>query len=269
MKFLIAIFLQVIVSEVVFAGGLSSPNASMYLGNLKIGQTYSLEKSMGMPFRATYKDRAIGGIYIGLQNATTTTADGFEPIPDIGWIKIIKDYFTVDPGEEVKTDILITIPNDEKYLGKKYVLDIRPETTAPRTGRGELVIGAGLLCRLRLEIAAKPPTAEEIRQLKKQALSGEMNVVVSPERIFLTGVPAGEKIDLKKKYNETLKIINSTEYKTNAIIKSVPVKTTGLFVPEGYKEADNPGWLSIKRIMYNIMRTFDMRWTCKSNKKRV
>jgi len=238
-----------------YPAGISSPCGSMYLGNLKIGQTYSLQKLLGYPFSVTYKGRYMVDLNIALVKPSTTTSDGYEPIPDLNWIKIQKTEFSLDPGQTAETDILITIPDDEKYLGKKYKVDILPCTSAPKipgvAGSG-IVFSSALMCGLKLEIAGLPPTPEEIRLIKKQALSGELGVFVSPERIFLVEIPTGEKVDVKKKYNEVIKIINSTDEQVDVELESIEISKSGFGPPSGYIETENPNWLILKTKKFKL-----------------
>lgn len=251
-KKLLALLWLISSYDFLLAAGLSSPCASMYLGNLKIGQTYSLQKLLGYPFSVTYKGGSMVDLKIELLNETTTTADGYEPLPDFNWIKIEKTNFSLDPGQTAETDIFITIPDDEKYLGKKYMVNIYPQTSAPKGISSGFAFAAALLCGLKLDIAPKPPTPEEIRQLKKQALSGELGVFITPERIFLVEIPVGRKIDIKREYKESIKIINSTNEKVSVEVCSLPISKSGLFPPHGYEETENPEWLILKKNKFTI-----------------
>ncbi|MBU0952552.1 MAG: hypothetical protein KKH91_07020 [Elusimicrobia bacterium] len=252
MKRLQILVLFLLLSTPLYSAGISSPCGGMYLGNLKIGQSYSLQQCLGYPFSVTYKASSMVELRINLKAPTTTTLDGFEPIPDLNWIKVIKDQFSLDPGQSAETDILITIPNDEKLMGKKYLVNVNPVGSAPQKSGAGLVFGIGLMCKLELTIASKPPTPEEIRQIKKQQLGGVVSVLISPERIFLVDVPTGKKIDLKKDYQEGLKIVNSTDFKLKANISSVDVVKAGMFAPIGYKLASDPNWLKVGKSKITI-----------------
>ncbi|OGS24215.1 MAG: hypothetical protein A2297_02580 [Elusimicrobia bacterium RIFOXYB2_FULL_48_7] len=232
-------------STFVYSAGISSPCGTMYLGNLKIGQSYSLQQSLGYPFNVTYSGRSMADMKITVVVPSTTTSDGFEPIPSDTWIKVVKDQFSLEPGQVAETDVIITIPNDEALMGRKFLVKISPASGAPKAGGPGLAFGVGLMCRLQLEIGAKPPTPEEIRQIKKQQLGGTVSVLVSPERIFLVDVPVGRKVNLKKEYQEALKIVNSTDFKLKTNIKSVDVIKSGMFAPTDYKVAEDPNWLKI------------------------
>ncbi len=239
--------LLLLIFDKLFAGGLSSPNAAMYLSNLKIGQEYSLKQLLGYPFRVTYKGRYPVDLRIDLQKPTTTTSDGYEPIPDLSWIQLQKTEFSLDPGETAETDIIIKIPNDESLLGKKFHVSISPVTSAPKgDNRAWLAFAVGLVCKLYLSIAPKPPTIEEIRMLQKKRLSGYLDVAVSPNRIFIYDLEPNKKYDLTKLFKEVIKVVNTTMQDVFVELESIPPTSRGIFLTEGQEELPNVKLLSIK-----------------------
>jgi len=236
-----------LLNSYIFSGGLSSPNAAMYLSNLKIGQEYSLKQLLGYPFRVTYKGKYPVDLRIDLIKPSTTTADGYEPIPDLSWIQLQKTEFSLDPGETAETDIIIKIPNDESLLGKKFHVSISPTTSAPKGDkRAWLAFGVGLVCKLYLSIAPKPPTIEEIRELQKKRLSGYLDVAVSPNRIFLYDLEPNKKYDITKQFAELIKVVNTTPLDIFVDIESIPPTTRGIFLTEGQEELPNPKLLYTK-----------------------
>jgi len=244
MNFIFLFFL--FLTNEIYAAGMSSHCALMQLGNLKIGQSYSLQTLLGFPFSATYKGRAPADVYIEVKRPSTSTPDGFEPIPDINWVKVVKDKFSVEPNETVETDIIVNIPDDEKYLGKKYFVNFRVASGPPKDNIIDLIaFSAGIICSLQFSIAPKPPTEEELHQLEKQKLKGGFSVLVSPDRIILYKVPLGKKINVKKDFGETLKIVNLTEENIVVNIESVEISKSGMFPSPGYTETPDKDFISI------------------------
>jgi hypothetical protein len=160
----------------------------------------------------------------------------------------------LDPGQTAETDIIIRIPNDERHLGGRYIVRIHPQSTAPRGAGPGLAFSVALLCDLRLEIAPRPPTPEEIRQLRRQKLGGRIEVKVTPERIFLSEIPLGRKVDIRRKFGDSIKIINTSDFHIDASINSLPVEKAGLFPPTGYEEAPDPTWLRVRRNRVRVSR---------------
>lgn len=229
-----------------YAGGISSPNGAMYLFNLKIGQEYSLKQLLGYPFQVTYRGKYPVDLKIDLIKPTTTS-DNYEPIPDLSWIQLQKSEFSLDPGETAETDIIIKIPNDETLLGKKFHVSIAPKTSAPKgDNRAWLAFSVGLICKLYLGIASKPPTIEEIRELQKRRLSGYLDVSVSPNRIFLYDLKPDKKYDVTKQFNEVVKVINATSQKVNVEFASIKPSSRGILLLEDQLEIPDTSLLTIK-----------------------
>ncbi|MDD5135760.1 MAG: hypothetical protein PHN63_00265, partial [Candidatus Omnitrophica bacterium] len=71
-----------------------------------------------------------------------------EPIPDLSWVKIEKNYFgNVAPGGAIETDISVTIPSGSEYSGKKYQVYIYSHTA------GEGTFRVGIMGRILLKTA--------------------------------------------------------------------------------------------------------------------
>jgi hypothetical protein len=238
----------------VFAGGISTTCGSMYLGNLKIGQSYSLKRLLGFPYNATYKGAWLVTMNIYVEKPFKSTSDGFDPIPDAGWVSLERSTFALDPFQVAETDIRIDIPNDEQFLGKKYAVMIIPQTSAAAYAGGGVALGTALECILRLEIAGKPPTPEEIRQLKKQQMGQIMQTSITPERIFITEAPIGRNVDLKTEYGESLRIVNSTDFDCSITMEQLPADVIGVFPQAGYKVPEKQEWLKFGKKKFNISK---------------
>ncbi|MCS7228388.1 MAG: hypothetical protein NZ839_05440, partial [Endomicrobia bacterium] len=172
----------------------------MYLSNLKIGQEYSLKQILGFPFQVRYQGIYPVDLKIELEKPSSSTPDGYEPIPDLSWIQIERQEFSLDPGETAETDILIRIPNDESLLGKKFNVNIMPRTGPPKGGGGGIVFAVGITCRLSLAIAPKPPTIEEIREQQRKRFSGYVDISVTPNRIFIYDIEPNKVYNLTKQF---------------------------------------------------------------------
>ncbi|MFQ3675316.1 MAG: hypothetical protein SNJ64_02080 [Endomicrobiia bacterium] len=237
--FLLLIFWFLLISNI-YSGGLSSPCGIMTLGNLKIGQEYSLKQLLGYPYNVTYKGRYPVDLKIELSKPSTTNYEGYEPIPDTSWIQLQKQDFSLDPGQTAETDIFIKIPDDESLLGKKYRVIITPYTGPPKGDpRGGLVFAVSLSCHLQFSIAPKPPTEEEIRQQRKRVLSNYVNFSVSPERIFLYDLKPNKTYNLTKEFGEVIKIINATPQDVKVSFEQIKASSIGIFLPEDTTEIED------------------------------
>ena len=143
MKILIIVsMLLVLYATLAYAGGLSTTFGEVKLEGLEIGQEYSMEKEAQFPLEVENTSDQVLELKIeALLPEESNLKKGFEPIPDIAWIRLEKDKFTLKPGEKAKTDVIISIPDNKEYSGKSYQVYLWSHTV----GRG---LGVGLRSRL-------------------------------------------------------------------------------------------------------------------------
>ena len=120
------------------AAGLSSTFSEVKIENLSIGTSYSTTKEAGLPLNVVNTgDEPIDLKVDILLPEQSELKEGFEPIPDIGWITLENDEFKgVKPKDSAIADVNISIPDDPKYLGKKYQVFIWSHTIGKRIGVG-------------------------------------------------------------------------------------------------------------------------------------
>lgn len=136
-------------STPLYAGGLSTTFGEVKVENLKIGKEYSLEEVAKFPLIVNNTSDEVLELKVEvLYPKPKELKEDFEPIPDISWITLEKEEFTLKPQEEAKTDVIIRIPDDKKYLGKRYQVYIWSHTV----GRS---LGVGLKSRLLFTIASE------------------------------------------------------------------------------------------------------------------
>jgi len=124
------------------AGGLSTTFSEVHLNHLKAGGEYSMEEAVQFPLVVhNSSDEEVELVVEVLYPTEEELKEGFEPIPDISWIRLKREYFTMGPGENAKTDVLIKIPDNEQYSGKSYQVYLWSHTI----GRS---LGVGLKSRL-------------------------------------------------------------------------------------------------------------------------
>lgn len=134
-------------SQLVYAFGLSTTFGQVKVENLPIGQAYSMAKDGDTPF--TIKNTSDIEVELKIETLIpkeNELIEGYEAIPDTGWIEIEEDTFTLPPESEVSTDVIIRIPDNEKYKGKSYQIYIWSYTTGG-------AIGVGLKSKLLISIA--------------------------------------------------------------------------------------------------------------------
>ena len=120
-----------------FAAGLSTTFGEIVVENLPLGETYSLAEKVKMPLVVSNTGNAAVNLKIEVLAAKESELkEGFAPIPDIGWIELKQKEFTLGPGESAKTDVLISVPDDTQYRGRKFQVYLLSYTTGSTVGVG-------------------------------------------------------------------------------------------------------------------------------------
>ena len=198
---------------VVYSYGISTPFGEVRLENLRIGGTYSVAEMFNFPLKINYDGDVAVKLKITVTVPSTTTLEGFEVIPDTGWIKIDQDeFFLTKEKNEAITDVKVTIPDDKSLMGKKFYAKIHSEIMpADLTG---MVMGAGLNSRLLITIADKPLSEEEKKKLEEKKWKSFSDFELIPTKIFLDAV-SGKKVEGR------LKIANKSDEKVLFSVKKV------------------------------------------------
>ena len=100
---------------------LRTPFVEVNLGCLKPGHTYSVLKERNLPLSVTNMGKSPVELRIGVvPPRREELLAGYEPLPDTGWIRLEQERFQVQPGGNAITDVLVSVPGDEKYRGRRF-----------------------------------------------------------------------------------------------------------------------------------------------------
>lgn len=219
--------------------------------NLQPGRTYNIRDLVGLPLRVVNASDKQVTIRMDLQKPDPEeggmVGKHFEPIPDLSWIKLSKDFFVVDSGHSAIADVFITIPDDDKYLGKRYQVNIWSRTT------GKRFLNVGVMSRLRITIAKRRMTEEEkIAEADREEIIKNIDFQLLPHTIFIDGVELGKKIDIEKKYKQSLKIVNPNSEEFSYKLRIVSAWEAGIGVISGYEETPDRNFLSFSEKEFSV-----------------
>ena len=218
------------------ASGLRSPFGEVVIRNLKIGQTYSMFKLLNLPLRVVNTGSEPVDLRIETAQAAALSA-GYEEIPSRDWIRVDQSSFTVGPNREAATDLIISIPNDAKLLGRRFQIDLWSHTT----DRQALLVG--LRSHLLIQIDSTPPTEDELKKKFVDAKLANLDFTILPVNAAVGDIPIGRSVDLRKERKVSIKLVNPNERALNFRVRSIPVWESMTTAPEGYEAAINPQWL--------------------------
>lgn len=137
-----------VLSGTALAGGLSSHFVEVTMKGAVPGKTYSVKELTGrvVDVTNTTEDITVSIAIEPEKPVDYNLVKGYEPIPDLSWVIVEKNHFNdVKPKDTVSTDVLISIPNDKEYGGKKYQVYIYSHTAGKETFR------MGLMGRILIE----------------------------------------------------------------------------------------------------------------------
>ena len=238
LKIILVILIVIFIPQIAHArAGLSTSWGEVILRNVAIGLSYNTRELLNLPLRVTNT----GDMSIDIQveiiaPGAGSLKDDYEVIPSTGWIKLGQEYFTIAPKENAVTDVIISIPDDEKYLGKKYQFHIYSHSTGS-VG----FMGLGLMSRVLLNIAPvrADVTPEEISQLK-----ANLNFSVTPQTIYAT-VELDRNYNLEKLTGKAFKLVNPNDETYSYKITSMDPKKTIIIPSKGYEICPDPSFLRI------------------------
>lgn len=225
-------------------GGISTSFTEVVVRDLSIGKNYAMGKKVNQKLQV--RNRGNSPIELKMEVLVPSSSElreGYEPIPDASWVELEKDYFLVEPSKYAVTDVIVTIPNDKKYLGKKYQAYIWSQTV----GKGALPIALGLKSRLLLEISEKE------RDLSKE-FGGRFDFSVFPDEISLKNLKLGEVCNINKVFGKALEVKNLSRFLHTYEIRSISAKGAGIEVENGYEDCPDPDFLTFDKSEFELKR---------------
>ena len=121
-----------------WAKGLSTGFSEVTMEELEIGRDYSTKEVAGLPLVVVNTGEEPIDLKVELlMPDASELKEGYEPIPDLGWVSLGQTEFSaIQPKEAAETDVLISIPSNDVYRGRKYQVYIWSHTTGTAIGVG-------------------------------------------------------------------------------------------------------------------------------------
>ncbi len=224
-----------------YAGGLRTQLGEVVVENLQIGQTYNLADLANLSLRVTntsdYRTELRMDFLIPDEVELKHQA---RPIPNLSWITLTCDSFSLDAGQEAVSDIMISIPDDEQYLGKRFQFMIWSHTVP--SSEGGMFLATGLKSR----IVFTTDTVRADLPLDSAKPSGNAAFSVSPSEIHLNAVPLGSRYDVRKANGTALVVKNPTAEELTLRLYSKTVSSTLASVEPGWEDTPDAGYLTFE-----------------------
>jgi hypothetical protein len=204
-KVLLAVCLLFYVVPSTYGRGRLAAPGQINISMVSIGQTYSFKKISGFYYEVTnyIEDGLKLGIEPIIPSRNKLASTEFEPIPDISWVKLEKEKFILKYGEKASANFYLTIPDDPKYMGKKYQFNLRVYTIDyPQS----LSLTTQILLTISEERISLPELIEEMGLDK-------LKFELTPHRCLISNFPLGKKIDISQFTGKVFKLSNQNEQK--------------------------------------------------------
>lgn len=219
-----------------YADSISTSFNEILVENLKPGSSYSLSKIANYPYNIKNKgDRRIKIKIEPVKSDKSKLRKQFQNIPDINWIKMDPEHIELNPGEIGYSDIVIAIPDENEYYGKKYQVNILSETINP----GGFAVGLAVESRLLFT------TPEKGIRINNNQKSINLNYRVNPSSHFITNIKINNSQRLVKK-DYFFTITNESKDTLELNIKALKVKDTLDKQQRGYEDIPDLSMVKLK-----------------------
>lgn len=163
--------------------------------------------------------------------------EGYEPLPDLQWLKIIPGEFHLEKGEVASADVILSVPNDPSLVGRHFQANILAST------KGKGFVEAGVLHIVRFSVGSLGPDA--LKHEKALQTLETLDLDMTPGSLTVPKLPLGRKLSFKKDLKSgPLKITNRGAETLKLRFSSVPVDNN--LKRTGYDATPAPEWLTVK-----------------------
>lgn len=221
------------------AGGLSTQLGEVVIENLQIGQTYNLRDLANLSLTVSNNcDFEIDLAMDPLVPEQSELKQGALAIPGLSWISLTQNRHVMTPKGRATTEILLSIPDDDQYLGQKFQVTIWSHSV-PRPGAG-MALAYGLKSRIIFTI--DPVRADPVDVVTMS--TADADCVIAPQEIRLEQVATGRLWDLEKESDVHLTVSNPGTTERKVRLTSQTVGGSRAEVTRGYEDAPDASYLT-------------------------
>ncbi|MBI5573525.1 MAG: hypothetical protein HY919_03095 [Elusimicrobia bacterium] len=217
--------------------------ADLILENVQIGESYNLRTLKNCPMVITNLGNETVDVMIDVEFPMGDVKPGYEPIPDPSWIQIVPAKYRLGSQEQGSSDIIITIPNDKKLIGKHFQATLLTASQSFPPPTGNFIIATGCVSRIRFSIGGMGPESLKAEKKRKKMMTLDFELIPANIKVK-SSVELGKKINLREKKGIGLTLINKSTEPVPLIMKS-EVNMMVLGTEKEYEIGD-PKFLTIK-----------------------
>jgi len=229
------------------AGGLSTQLGEVNIENLQVGQSYNLKQLANLSLVVTNTSDFSVDLVMEVQPPDSSELKGgSEPIPTSAWITLTQTSFALDRGGKATSDILIAVPDEERYLGKKYQASIWSHTLGGSGG------GMCLAYGLKTRVIFSTDTVRADRSEAVTSSAASADFTLKPEEISLENVEPGQTYDVEKVSGVLLSITNRSEHAETIRLASRTVGNSLATLTRGFSDTPDASILRFSESEFTI-----------------
>lgn len=132
------------------AAGLRTTFSEVTVDGLEPGTTYSMKETAHLPLEVVNTgDEPVDLIIELVMPGIEELKEGYEAIPDLSWIGVeVTKFQGIPPGGSAIADIMVTVPDEDQFRGRKFQAFIWTHSIGTR-------VGVGLKSKLLFSVAEK------------------------------------------------------------------------------------------------------------------
>lgn len=208
--------------------GLMTPFVDVALDRLKPGRVYEVGEAAAQPLSLVNRGQVPVTVVVEPERpAPEFLKPGYEPIPDLSWVRVEPSRLTLPPGQSARARVYLKVPRGGRWKGRHFQVSLWSHT---ETG----TLAVGVRSRLRFSVGTPGPVVDALPAEAKPALP----LAFEPESLVM------EK-------GAALTLVNHGETPLRVRLRSVPVDGSWDRLP-GYWPAPNPDFLMIKAPVVDI-----------------
>jgi len=222
------------------AGGIAVEFADIILEDLEPGGVYNLRAMRGLSYTVMSNYEGIKDMEILVEKPNVGNCEkGYEPIPDIAWVRVIPNSFPLGYREKAHCAIIISVPESEEYHGRHFQGAILARVKPDPFAKGVAILPQ-VSYKLRFNVGTKAPETIEMVTKRKKFMS--LNFHLEPYSLYLRNIETGRQITLGKEGIPGLKVVNLGPEKLNLEFRSIPCEER-FGISEGYEPTPDPAFL--------------------------
>ncbi|MFH0948088.1 MAG: hypothetical protein V1833_03720 [Elusimicrobiota bacterium] len=187
--------------------GISTTFIDVVLENLQIGESYNLRTLKNCPMIITNNGQQTIDVVLEVDEPGKKLKPEYEQIINAEWIKVVPNRYRLGPYEKGSSDVIITIPNDSKLMGRHFQAYISASAISYPAPAGAFTTSTGTRTRIRFSVGTMGP--KYLKEEKKRKKMMTLDFELTPVNINIKEpVELGKKIDIRKERGIGLHLIN-------------------------------------------------------------